>query len=119
VKEDEFNHLWQKKARFLADRKEGKVSKNTSKESIFAKRSATKPEEASQSPKNDGKEAKAGNSIRYGKTPDTLQREGVQLQQPPDDSHCGHKRFPKPNTSNAYSERSWPGEQYVKQHSVV
>jgi hypothetical protein len=50
VKEDEFNQLWQKKAGFLADRMEAKVSKNTSKESIYAKRPVTKPEGASDLP---------------------------------------------------------------------
>jgi hypothetical protein len=78
VKEDEFNQLWQKKAGFMADRKEAIISKSTSKESIYAKRPATKPEGASDLTT---KKHKPDNPQTDGEPPSTLQREGETLQQ--------------------------------------
>jgi hypothetical protein len=93
VKEDKFNQLWQKKGGLRADRKETKVSKNTSKESIFIKRPATEPKGASCLPM---KKHKPDDPQEDGEPPSTLQREGKMLQQQPDDTHSRQQRFASP-----------------------
>jgi hypothetical protein len=94
VKEDKFNQLWQLKAGFIVTRKE--ASTGTSKESIYPKRPTPEPEGASQQPKKRGKKQMLDSPDKHGKTPDTPQREGGKLQQPPDDSHSRQQRLLSP-----------------------
>ena len=90
VKDDKFDQQWQLKAGFLTGRKEQQPRESTSNESIYPKRPASEPKRASLLLTQKSKKHKPDSPHNGGNPPDTHQREGDQLQQPPDDSYDGH-----------------------------
>jgi hypothetical protein len=68
----------------------------TSKESIYIKRPANDPEGASKLPQQRSKKHKPEPPNQRGEAPITQQREGEQLQQPPEDSQSWHNGSTSP-----------------------